>query len=38
MGRGHRGTGDNVGSGLAANPGGKDVKTGSEDVVAFAEV
>lgn len=38
MGRGHRGTGDNVGGSLAADPGGKDVKTGSEDVVALAEV
>jgi hypothetical protein len=38
VGRGHRGTGDNVGGGLAADPGGKDVETGSEDVVALAEV
>jgi len=38
VGRGHRGTGDNVGSSLAADPGGKDVETGGEDVVALAEV
>lgn len=38
MRRGHRGTRDNVGSSLAADPGGKDVETRSEDVVALAVV
>lgn len=38
MRRGHRGTRDDVGSSLAANPGGKNVKTRSEDVVALAVV
>jgi hypothetical protein len=38
VGRGHRGTRNNVGGSLAADPGGKDVETGSEDVVALAKV
>jgi hypothetical protein len=36
--RSHRGTGDGVDGVLAANPGGLDVKTGGEDVVALAVV
>ena len=35
---GHGGTGDGVGSVLAADPGGKDVQTGGEDVSALAVV
>jgi hypothetical protein len=38
VGRGHRGTRDSVDGVLAADPGGLDVKTGSEDVVALAVV
>jgi len=38
VGRGHRGTGDDVGSSLTADPGGKDVEAGGEDVVALAKV
>ena len=36
--RGHRGTGDGVNGVLAADPGGLNVKTRGEDVVALAEV
>jgi hypothetical protein len=36
--RSHRGTGDGVDGVLAADPGGLDVKTGGEDVVALAVV
>lgn len=38
VGRGHRGSGDSVDGILAADPGGENVKTGSEDIVALSVV
>ena len=38
MGGGHGGTGDGVGSVLATNPGGENVKTRGKDVIALAVV
>ena len=38
MGRSHGGTRDGVGGVLRADPGGEDVKTGSEDVIALSKV
>jgi hypothetical protein len=38
VGRSHRGTRDGVGGVLRADPGGQDVETGSEDVIALSEV
>jgi hypothetical protein len=38
VGRSHRGTRDGVGGMLRADPGGQDVETGGEDVIALSEV